>query len=83
MEDLAKIVGISKYYFCRLFKKAIGLPPHQYIVRRRIERAKKLLKYSDLTTVEIALECGFAHQSHLSRHFKRIVGVSPRQFRHS
>ena len=83
LEDLAKIVGISKYYFCRLFKKAIGLPPHQYIVRRRIERAKKLLKYSDLTTVEIALECGFAHQSHLSRHFKRIVGVSPRQFRDS
>ena len=66
LEDLAKIAGISKFDFCRLFKQAIGIPPHQYIIRCRIERAKKLLKNSNLTTVEIALSCGFAHQSHLS-----------------
>jgi AraC family transcriptional regulator len=83
LEDLAKIAGISKYYFCRLFKQAMKIPPHQYIVKRRIERAKELLKYSDLTTVEIALACGFAHQSHLSRHFKRIVGISPQKFRNN
>lgn len=83
LENLAKIAGISKFYFCRLFKRAMQITPHQYIVRRRIERAKQLLKYSNLTTVEIALSCGFAHQSHLNRHFKRIVGISPRQFRHS
>jgi AraC family transcriptional regulator len=83
LEDLAKIAGISKYYFCRLFKQAMQIPPHQYVVRRRIERAKELLKYSNLTTVEIALACGFAHQSHLSRHFKRIVGISPQKFRDS
>lgn len=81
LEDLAKIAGISKFYFCHLFKQAIQIPPHQYIIRRRIERAKQLLKHSDLTTVEIALSCGFAHQSHLSRHFKRIVGISPQKFR--
>ncbi|MEM8717691.1 MAG: helix-turn-helix transcriptional regulator [Cyanobacteria bacterium P01_G01_bin.39] len=61
----------------------MGIPPHQCIIRRRIERAKKLLKYSQLTTLEIALACGFAHQSHLTRHFKRIVGISPHQFRSS
>ncbi|MGL6339868.1 MAG: helix-turn-helix domain-containing protein [Waterburya sp.] len=83
LEDLAKIAGISKYYFCRLFKQAMQIPPHQYVVRRRIERAKELLKYSDLTIVEIALACGFAHQSHLSRHFKRIIGISPQKFRNS
>jgi AraC family transcriptional regulator len=83
LEDLAKIAGISKYYFCRLFKQVMQIPPHQYVVRRRIERAKELLKYSNLTTVEIALACGFAHQSHLSRHFKRIVGISPQKFRDS
>lgn len=83
LDDLANIAGISKYYFCRLFKQTTGIPPHQYIVRRRIEKAKELLKCSNLTTVEIALECGFAHHSHLSRHFKRLVGVSPQKFRKS
>ncbi len=82
LEDLAHIAGISKFYFCRLFKQSMQIPPHQYIIRRRIERAKQLLKHSNLTTVEIALSCGFAHQSHLSRHFRRIVGISPQKFRH-
>ena len=82
LEDLAHIAGISKFYFCRLFKQTMQIPPHQYIIRRRIERAKQLLKHSDMTTVEIALECGFAHQSHLSRHFRSIVGISPQKFRH-
>ena len=81
LEDLAQIAGISKFYFCRLFKQIMQIPPHQYIIRRRIERAKELLKHSELTTVEIALACGFAHQSHLTRHFRRIVGISPQKFR--
>ncbi len=81
LEDLAKIARVSKFYFCRLFKENMNVSPHQYIIRRRVERAKELLKNSELTTVEIALSCGFTHQSHLSRHFKRLVGVSPRKFR--
>lgn len=81
LENLAQVAGMSKFHFCRLFKQAMKIPPHQYVIRRRIERAKQLLKYSNLTTVEIALSCGFAHQSHLSRHFRSIVGTSPRNFR--
>lgn len=73
LEDLARIAGISKFYFCHLFKQIVGIPPHQYIIRRRIERAKKLLKYSQLTTVEIALACGFVHQSHLTCQMKPLT----------
>ncbi len=58
------------------------ITPHQYVIRRRIERAKQLLKQSDLRIVDIALACGFANQSHFSRHFRRIVGISPKEFRH-
>jgi len=61
----------------------MGVTPHQYVIRRRIERAKKLLKYSDLKIVEIALACGFANQSHLSRHFRNLVGTSPKAYRNS
>lgn len=80
LEDLAKIAGISTFHFCRLFKQTMHITPHQYVIRRRIERAKKLLKQSNLRIVDIALACGFANQSHFSRHFRRIVGISPKTF---
>lgn len=81
LADLAKVAGISKFYFCRLFKRTMTLTPHQYVIRRRIERAKQLLKHSNLKIVDVALSCGFANQSHFSLHFRRIVGVSPKAFR--
>ncbi len=81
LEDLANIVGISTFHFCRLFKQTMQMTPHQYVIRRRIERAKQLLKQSDLGIVDISLACGFANQSHLSRHFRRVVGISPKAFR--
>lgn len=81
LEDLANLVGISTFYFCRLFKQTMQITPHQYVIRRRIERAKSLLTHSNITIVEVALACGFANQSHLSRHFRRIVGLSPKVFR--
>jgi AraC family transcriptional regulator len=81
LEDLANLVGISSFYFCRLFKQSIHITPYQYVIRRRIERAKLLLQNSDLSVTEIALQCGFAHQSHLSRHFKRLIGMVPQAFR--
>ncbi|RAM48560.1 MAG: AraC family transcriptional regulator [Hapalosiphonaceae cyanobacterium JJU2] len=81
LADLANTVGISCYYFCRLFKQSLQMTPHQYVIYRRIELAKQLLQQSDFSIADVALLCGFAHQSHLSRHFQRLVGMSPKKFR--
>jgi Helix-turn-helix domain len=68
--------------YARQFKAATGLPPHQYVITRRVERAQHLLRAGgELGLAEVALRVGFPDQSHFSLHFKRIVGVTPRQFR--
>lgn len=81
LEDLANTVGMSPFYFCRLFKNSIHITPHQYVIRQRVELAKRLLKQPDLSIADVAFLCGFAHQTHLSRHFRRLVGMSPKVFR--
>ena len=81
LEDLAKIAGMSRFYFCRVFKEAIGSTPHQFVIRRRVERAKSLLRKSLLSIAEIAVVCGFANQDHLTRYFKRLMNVTPGVFR--
>ena len=84
LEQLAAVAGLSPYYFARQFKRATGLPPHQYVIARRVERAKQLLQTgSDFSLAEVAAHAGFSDQSQLSRHFKRLVGATPRQFRMS
>lgn len=80
LNELARLVQISPYHFTRQFKKSTALPPHQYIIRTRVERAKKLLLQGNLAIAQIAYIVGFSHQSHLNRHFKRLVGVTPRVF---
>ncbi|MBE9207657.1 response regulator transcription factor [Nostoc sp. LEGE 06077] len=82
LETLATQVGMKSDYFARLFKLSTGKSVHQYIIQQRVERARHLLRASSLTIADIALECGFANPSHLALHFKRIVGVAPKQFRH-
>jgi AraC family transcriptional regulator len=75
---------LSPYYFARQFKQATGLPPHQYVVVRRVGRAKQLLQTrSDLSLSEVAAHAGFSDQSQLANLFKRLVGVTPGQFRKS
>ena len=78
--DLAAVAHLSPAYFCRCFKRATGLAPHQFLVRRRVARAKRLLGRGGLSLVEVALACGFGSQSLLNRHFKRVVGVTPGQW---
>jgi AraC family transcriptional regulator len=78
--ELASIVQLSEYHFARLFKQTTGLAPHQYHIQCRIERTKQLLLHGDKTIVEIAQTVGFASQGHLNYHFKRLVGVTPKQF---
>lgn len=81
LEAMAREVGISPLYLPRAFKSVVGQSPHQYVVARRIERARALLRDTDLPIVEVALSSGFSSQSHLSNWFVRIVGVSPAAYR--
>ncbi|MBD2539651.1 AraC family transcriptional regulator [Coleofasciculus sp. FACHB-SPT36] len=81
LAELAKIVQMSPHYFTRLFKQSTGLTPHQYVIRHRVERAKELLLNGELTIAEVAYSVGFANQSHLNRHLKRLLGVTPRHIR--
>lgn len=80
LAHLASLIGINPYYFSRLFKQSIGITPHQYIIYCRIERAKLLLRRRTLTIAQIAYNVGFANQGHLTYHFKRLVGVTPKKF---
>jgi AraC family transcriptional regulator len=64
-----------------LFKQSTGLTPHQYVIQCRVERAKQLLLQGELTIADIAYRVGFANQSHLNRHFKRLFGVTPKAIR--
>lgn len=83
LDEIAKIINITPNHFANLFKRHKGIPPHQYVVQQRVEKAKSLLWKTDSTIVSIALEVGFCSQSHLTRYFKRLTGVTPKQFRES
>jgi AraC family transcriptional regulator len=79
---MAAVVNLSPYHFARQFKATTGLPPYQYVIARRIERAQHLLQRDgELGLAEVALRVGFSDQSKFSFHFKRMVGITPGQFR--
>src|SRR5262245_3126109 len=81
LEQVAAVARLSAYHFARQFKAATGLPPHQYVIMRRVERAKRFLQGGgDLSLAEVAACAGFSDQSQFCHHFKRIVGVTPGQF---
>lgn len=79
LEELARIAESSRFQFCRNFSKATGLTPHQYLIRIRVEKAKTLIARGQPLIVA-ALDAGFADQPHMSRHFKRVYGISPGQY---
>lgn len=82
VEEVAKVVDISQYYFCHLFKQSTGITPYQYIIRQRVAKAKKLLVHKDLIPiVDISLECGFSSQSQMTYHFRKCVGLTPKVYR--
>jgi AraC family transcriptional regulator len=82
LEQLAAVARLSPNYFAWQFNRATGLPPHQYVITRRVEQAKQLLQTeSDFSLAEIAASAGFSDQSQFSHHFKRLIGVTPGQFR--
>jgi AraC-like DNA-binding protein len=80
LADLSRLVGLSAFHLARSFREAVGLPPCQYQIQRRIMHVVGRLR-EGAPIVSAACEAGFADQSHLNRHFKRIVGITPGQFR--
>jgi NAD(P)-dependent dehydrogenase (short-subunit alcohol dehydrogenase family)/AraC-like DNA-binding protein len=82
LEQMAAVARLSPNCFASQFQRATGLPPHQYVIARRVERAKELLQSgADLSLAEVAAHAGFSDQSQFSHHFKRLLGVTPGQFR--
>jgi AraC family transcriptional regulator len=80
LADLADVAQLSEFHFARLFKQTTGLPPHQYVIHQRVERAKRLIAAGGLSLAQIAIDVGFSDQSQFNRHFKRLVGVTPKRF---
>jgi AraC family transcriptional regulator len=80
---LAQIAGASASHLKTQFKRSMGVPVHEYVIQRRVERAKALLMGGEMSISQVALEAGFAHQSHLARCMRRVLGVTPTAFRAS
>jgi AraC family transcriptional regulator len=78
---LARIAQMSAFHFARRFKSSTGLTPHQYVMQRRIDRAKRLLRDPRLPIADIAFDCGFATQAHLTAAFRKLVGSTPKLYR--
>jgi AraC family transcriptional regulator len=83
IDDLADVVALSRSHFSRAFKRSVGLSPMEYVVVRRVERAKTMISGTTEPLAEVALACGFADQAHLNRRFRDIVGISPGRWRRS
>lgn len=77
LEDIASYAGLSSSYLNNLFRAAIGKPLHQYLIERRVERARQLLESQPMSIAEVALAAGFSHQSHMARHMRRVLGMAP------
>lgn len=82
LADLATIAGLSECHFSRAFKQSVGIPPHRYVMRRRIEAAARLIERTDRALTDIGLDVGFSDQSHFTRVFFSLMGETPRAFRH-
>jgi AraC family transcriptional regulator len=81
ISDVAALTRLSASHFSRAFRATVGETPHAYIMRRRVERAQHLIRVTNQPLVEIALECGFADQAHLTKLFRRVVGICPGAWR--
>lgn len=81
LQDLATVAGLSRMHFAAQFRAAVGMRPHEYLMKRRIERAEELLKQAEISLVEVALTVGFQTQAHFTTVFKRFAGDTPYQWR--
>lgn len=74
---LSSVAGLSPNHFARAFQQSVGIPPHKYVLRRRVEHVERMLRETQLPLSQIALAVGFSDQSHLARHFRRLTGMPP------
>jgi len=79
LPELARCAGLSAFHLCRVFRESVGMPPHAYQTQVRVRRAKSLLR-ARVPIAEVAAAAGFYDQAHLTRHFKRIVGLTPGRY---
>ena len=77
LDSLAAMTGLSRDHFARAFHQSVGMPPHSYLLRRRLDHVEQMLRETQLPLSQIALATGFSDQSHLARHFRRQTGMSP------
>jgi AraC family transcriptional regulator len=81
LDDLATEIGLSRFHFARSFRATTGTPPHEFVLRERVDRARMMLERSNRPLLDVACACGFADQSHMTREFKKRVGVTPGRYR--
>ncbi len=79
--ELARVANLSEFHLARMFAVSFGMPPHAWITQRRIDRARSLLRNTDLPLEQIAAQCGYADPSHLSHRFRSELKVSPGNYR--
>lgn len=82
LRSLSEVAGLSEFHLLRVFRTAVGLPPHAYVIQKRVDHARRLL-LTGLSIADVSLEAGFADQSHFTRAFKGIVGITPGRYRSS
>lgn len=80
---LAQLAGMSQYYFCQVFKQSMGVSPYQYVLLQRVEKAKQLLKSCEMSISDVAVASGFANQSHFTKHFHKLTGITPKAYKES
>jgi AraC family transcriptional regulator len=83
LAELARIAELSPHHFATAFKASTGISPHRYVIERRLDRARELLRRNENSISEIAYAVGFSSQTHLTAHFRRTTGLTPRRFRQS
>jgi AraC family transcriptional regulator len=83
LQALASMVGLSRFHFTRAFKQSEGVTPHRFLLQCRVKRVQDLLATTELSLSQIALAAGFSDQSHCSRRFRELVGITPSRYRWS
>jgi AraC family transcriptional regulator len=81
LQELAAEIGYSRSHFLRMFRATTGMTPHQYVLKRRLERARYLLEQIEFSIAEVAIMCGFSSQAHLTLAFRKEYGSTPTEYR--